>query len=128
MPTTTPPQPGDDPLLSACTMAALRLAWEDVQRAAHATADLSTPDGAQRLLETAQRLCVLDKRLKYLTIIALRVHGHTWDDIGARLGRTAADAEMLYGGAVEKWLAGDPEPWTPHIPGVRVAFTYPIAT
>lgn len=109
-------------------MAALRLAWEDVQRAARITVDLSAPDGAERLLEAAQRLCVMDKRLKSLTIIAMVVHGHTWEDVGARLGRTAIDTELLYGPAVARWRAGDPEPWTPHIPGARIVGTYPIAT
>jgi hypothetical protein len=120
----TPSQPGDDPLLPACTMGALRLAWQDIQQAAHAAVDLSAPGGVERLLEAAQQLGVLDKRLKCLAIIALVVDGHTWHDVGARLGRTAADAELLYGQAVTRWLEGDPEPWAPHIH----VTTYPIAT
>lgn len=121
MPTNTPP-PDRDPAFRERTRAALCAAWRDVQKAAENLphpADVlgDLPD----LLAASRRLSAMDKRLTCMTVVALATDGRTWEEIGEMMGRSASDAELLYGDAVARWREGDAAPWAPRLSGVTAA-------
>lgn len=122
------PKPFDDAFLRTRTSLALQVARRDVVHVMETLrGDASSLYGVAELAGVSQRLTILDKRLKIMAIIALRILYTTpWPQISAYLGVGADVALALYGDAVQRWIDGDPAPWAPVVEGAVVSGTYPI--
>lgn len=126
VPTTTPPS-WDGPLLKARTLLALDIARRDILNLALPAADGHTCGDLGGLVRASRLAAVLDRRLTYLAVITARVvHDASWAKVGNWLNVSAADAEELYGEAVQRWVEGDAAPWSPRVPGATVTGDYPI--
>lgn len=111
-----------DELLRQRTRLALSLAAKDLIEYSFGLLATFGEEGIAPVSDVlmARRLLTLAHRYRTLAVLcAIIVRGASWNDVAAADGRSMPDMFGMYGDAVERWVQGDPAPWTPQIASVQ---------